>query len=414
MKPLIEEKKFADTTVFRMWRTYEERKKLLEWLTQNCAAAKKRAEELANMSPDERKAREEKRKAERAAKAKAAAEAAAADQANKAASANEADAAAAAAREAAMASQNANQISMEDADKIKRQADAERAEKLRLAKEKAQRDKENSELWKLLHPVDDDDMYEDEEYEDEEGNTQVRHVMDFKKEGAHGHMFTVFHNRKNRTPHERFVKISFSDGEPKDISWGSGPSRCLPWSDIKFVVKGKVTKTLQLWTDECDDEHSFSVIAADRTLDMTASDNHSRDIWADGITKLLGQSEEDRANAQKSYNPNAEEVEDVEKPREKTASQLETQRNLFDMLVKTTFREINHEGLYGFLGDNIKQEFTTDTFYQKALASNVPWREWDTWIRAEVVTYLTSNGLVDPDTAAANEENVRQQKAAGG
>merc|ERR1719229_58234 len=66
MKPKIEEKKFAATTVFRMWRTFEERTKLLKWLTENCAAA---------------------------------------ESANKDAAANEAEAAAAAAREAAMASQ---------------------------------------------------------------------------------------------------------------------------------------------------------------------------------------------------------------------------------------------------------------------------------------------------------------------
>merc|ERR1719461_1193602 len=72
MKPLIQDKKFA--------------------------AAKARAEELANMSPEERKAREEKRKAERAAAAKAAAEQAAAEAVSKDAAQNEADAAAAAAR----------------------------------------------------------------------------------------------------------------------------------------------------------------------------------------------------------------------------------------------------------------------------------------------------------------------------
>merc|ERR1719411_720837 len=146
--PLIVEKKQAATTVFQMWRRFEERTKLLQWLTENCSAAKARAEELKNMSPEERAEREEKRKAERAAKAAAMAEAAAA-----------------AARDAAAAQQNAANISLEDADKIARQAEAEKAEALRLAQEKATRDKENSELWKLLHPQGSD---EEEEYEDEE------------------------------------------------------------------------------------------------------------------------------------------------------------------------------------------------------------------------------------------------------
>merc|ERR1719336_2152064 len=158
--PKIAEKKEASTTVLQMWRRYEERTKLLQWLTENCSAAKARAEELKNMSPDERKDREEKRKAERAAKAAAMAEAAAAADAAKNAAANEAEAAAAAARDAAAAQQNAANLSLEDADKIARQKEAEKAEALRLAAEKAKRDKENSELWKLLHPEGSDEEEE--------------------------------------------------------------------------------------------------------------------------------------------------------------------------------------------------------------------------------------------------------------
>merc|ERR1719461_1473897 len=293
----------AAKTVFHMWRRFEERTKLLEWLTQNCDAAKKRAEELKNMSPEERAAREEKRKAERAAKAAAMAAAAADAEAAKAAANADAEAAAAAAREAAMNSQNAANISLEDADKIARQKEAERKEALRLAAEKAQRDRENSELWKLLHPQ---GSSEEEEYEDEEtGEIRTRKVVDFKKEAMHGHMFTVFQPRKNYSPHERFIKVDFTaDGEPDCISWGSGPNRTIKWSDIKFVVKGKKTATMAVWKDEGDDEHVFSVIAADKTLDVMASDDHSRDIWVNGITKMLGQSEEDRAAAEASYNPN--------------------------------------------------------------------------------------------------------------
>merc|ERR1719461_1050887 len=284
----------ASKTVFQMWRRFEERTKLLQWLTENCDAAKKRAEELKNMSPEERAAREEKRKAERAAKAAAMAQAAADAEASKAAAQADADAAAAAAQAAAQAQQDAANISLEDADKIARQKEAERKEALRLAQEKAQRDKENSELWKLLHPQ---GSSEEEEYEDEEtGEKKTRKVVDFKKEASHGHMFTVFHPRKNRTPHERFVKIDFKDGEPQNISRGSG-DRSIKWSDIKFVIKGIKTKTMTVWSDTADDAHTFSVVSNEKTLDCQASDDHSRDIWADGITKMLGQTEEDRTAA---------------------------------------------------------------------------------------------------------------------
>merc|ERR1719230_1043474 len=99
---MVEAKKTASQKIFHMWRRFEERTKLLQWLTENCDAAKKRAEELKNMSPEERAEREEKRKAERAAKAAAMAEAAAAEAGAKDAAAAEADAAAAAARDAAV------------------------------------------------------------------------------------------------------------------------------------------------------------------------------------------------------------------------------------------------------------------------------------------------------------------------
>lgn len=355
------------------------------------------------MSPEERAAREEKRKAERAAKAAAMAAAAAEADAARAAANADADAAAAAAREAAMNAQNSANISMEDADKIARQREAEKAEALRLAAEKAKRDKENSELWKLLHPQGSD---EEEEYEDEEtGETRTRKVVDFKKEAMHGHMFTVYQPRKNYSPHERFVKLDFADGEPDALSWGSGPNRTMKWADIKFVIKGVKTATMEVWKDVADDSHVFSVVASDKTLDCQAGDDHSRDVWVNGITKMLGQSEEDRAKAQEEYNPNMDVVEDISKPREKTASQLETQKSLFQMLVKTCFRTLNHEGLYGTLGEPVQADYKTDTFYQKALQTT-PWRQWDTWIRSEIVNGLVANGLVDSAVAAAHEEEV--------
>merc|ERR1719373_1112421 len=399
---MIEEKKAAAQKVFHMWRRFEERTKLMQWLLQNCDAAKRRAEELKNLSPEERKEREEKRKAARIAAAAAAAEQAAMEKAAKEA----AGADAAAAREAAMAAQNDNAVSMEDADKIARQAQAKRAEAMRLAAEKAQRDKENSELWKLLHPQ---SSGEDEDYEDETGEHHVRHTASFNTESRSGHMFTMYQGRKNRTPHERFVKINYNaDGEPQDISWGAGESRMLPWSDVKFVVKGCLTKTMQVWKDTADPDLTFSVITPTRTLDMTASDKHTINLWVAGLTKLLGMSEDDRAAAEAAYDPAEPVSEDVKNRVAMPGSQLQTQRALFNMYVKTTFREINFEGLYGVVGENVQDEFTTDVFYQKCLSTGGPWRGWDDWIRAEVVKYLVDNGLVDDAVAKAHEDEIKE------
>merc|ERR1719189_1253661 len=147
-----------------------------------------------------------------------------------------------AAAAAAAAAEEARLAKIEE-EKLERQKKAERAEALRLAQEKAQKDKENSELWKLLHPVDSDE----EEYEDEEtGEKMVRKKVDFKIESMHGHLFTVYSLNKTKAPHDRFVKVDWGSEGPTNISWGSG-DRNLDWGAIQFVIKGVKTPTMELW-----------------------------------------------------------------------------------------------------------------------------------------------------------------------
>jgi len=408
--PKVNEKKLHSVKVFHMWRRYEERTKLMQWLVENCDAAKKRAEELKSMSPAERAEREEKRKAARIAAAAKAAEDAAMDAANKEAAAADADSAAAAAREAAMSAQNANAGNMEDADKIARAAEAKRKEVLRLASEKAQRDKENSELWKLLHPQ---SSGEEEDYEDETGAHHVRKVHEFKRECSFGHIFTVYHKRKNRSPHERFVRIDWDGGEPQNINWGGGPTRTIPMSEIKFVLKGRKTPTMQLWKEDSEEDHVFSVIGDKRTFDCQAADQFCRDEWVNGITKLLGQTEEERYAAQEAYDPSSSVVQEIVKPDAKTPSQLDTQRGLFNMQVKTTFRELSYEGLYVNIPADVKEDFQSDKFYQKCLQGGTEWRQWEQWIRDEIVKFLVDNGLVDGSVAEMQEQKIKENKAAG-
>merc|ERR1719461_1711959 len=238
-----------------------------------------------------------------------------------------------------------------------------------------------------MHPDMDSDV--EEEWEDDEGVKHTRKVIDFNKEATHGHMFTIYQDRKNRTPHERFVKINYSKGKPTEISWGSG-NRCMKWDNVKFVIKGRKSRTMQVWKDVIDEDHTWTVVGKDgTTFDCSASDDHSRDIWANGITKLLGMTEEERQKLQDEYDPGEiiDTSMDVIK-KDKTASQLETQQKLFFLLVEVTFRDINFEGVYGIIGDEIKSIFMEKKFYQKALDEKVPWRTWDTWIRAEVIAYL--------------------------
>eukprot|EP00497_Spongosphaera_streptacantha_P005062 TRINITY_DN59_c0_g1_i7.p1 TRINITY_DN59_c0_g1~~TRINITY_DN59_c0_g1_i7.p1 ORF type:complete len:396 (-),score=96.90 TRINITY_DN59_c0_g1_i7:99-1286(-) len=354
----------------------------------------------------------------------------------------------AAAMAAAAAQQEANKIDIDDADKLKRMEEARQAQAARLAEEKAKRDKENAELWKLLHP---ESEGEEEEFVDEEtGETGSRRTVNFFHESSHGHLFTIFHDRKNRPPHDRFVKIDYetvstgkvtrtrtrtitkpdgstevqksvqeedeSEEQPINISWGSGDSRKIDWKDIDFVIKGCHSATMLIWKGDphhADEDHVYSIVCKDgRTLDCSASDDHSRDIWLNGITKLLGMTEEERAKRQAEYTPGSLSGDDDIK-REKTATQLETQRILFMTQVDTICRELNHEGVYGLVGATVKDRFKNDDYYNATLAKNIAWRNWDTYIRKQIVDYLVEHDVVSAETAATHESEVASARAAG-
>merc|ERR1712079_999931 len=134
--------------------------------------------------------------------------------------------------------------------------------------------------------------------------------------------------------------------------------------------------------------------------------------WVKGITELLGMTEEERARRQAEYKPGELSSGDEIK-REKTASQLETQRILFMTQCDTIVRELNHEGVYGLVGDTVKSNFKNDEYYGQTVKKNVPWRNWDTYIRKQMVDYLVDCAVVDEETARTHESEVASARAAG-
>lgn len=309
-----------------------------------------------------------------------------------------ADKEAAAAESAKLEEERLARIENEKADRAKA---AERAEKLRLAQEKAKRDKENSELWKLLHPVDSDE----EEYEDEEGHKQVRKKVDFKPESMHGHLFTIYSANKTKAPHDRFVKVDWANDKPINISWGSG-DRQLDWSTIKFVIKGIKTPATELWKESITHpDNVFSLIASDgRTLDMMAEDNDTCDLWVNGILKEIDLKEEDRAGMQESYVP-LETKEDGPSV-DRTASQEETRVKLVQMHALTAFKDFERVGVYNPVcyADVVKDEFKkawADGFVKD---SKIHWRHWEWEVRQAIIQYCIKESILDEDIVDTAEE----------
>jgi len=286
-------------------------------------------------------------------------------------------------------------------EKAERAKKAAKAEALRLAKEKAQREKENSELWKLMHPVDSTE----EEYEDEEGLKHVRKKVDFKHESRNGHLFTVYTANKSRMPHDRFVKCDWDGDKVLNISWGSG-NRQMTIGTIKFVCKGIVTPGMTAWKDDVDDGHAFSVVCEDgRTLDLVASDDMSRDLWADGLTKQLGQTEEERAALQASYVP-LEVKEDLGPVVPLTASQEETRLKLVEMYVLLTFKDFKRTGVYTPVcyDQIVTKEFDTHWCHGFLAATSVPWRHWEWAVRRAILDHCLKEEILDQDIIETVED----------
>jgi len=286
-------------------------------------------------------------------------------------------------------------------EKAGRAKQAEKAEKLRLAQEKAQKDKENSELWKLLHPVDSDE----EEYEDDDGNKQVRKKMDFKTESMHGHLFTIFNNNKSKAPHDRFVKVDWNGDKPTNISWGSG-DRQIEWGLVKFVVKGVVTPATKLWeASATHPENIFSLIASDgRTLDMMAEDAETCQLWADGMTKVLDMTEDDRAKLQTEYVPLETKADGPSVDR--TASQEETRTKLVQMHALTAFKDFERVGVYNPVcyADVVKDEFTETWAKDFVTNSKNHWRHWEWEVRQSIIQHCIKEGILDEDIVDTAED----------
>merc|ERR1712038_856544 len=307
-----------------------------------------------------------------------------------------------AAAAAAAAAEEARLAKIEE-EKLERQRKAERAEALRLAQEKAQKEKENSELWKLLHPVDSDE----EEYEDEEtGEKLVRKKVDFKIESMHGHLFTVYNLNKAKAPHDRFVKVDWGSEGPTNISWGSG-DRNLEWSQIQFVIKGVKTPTMELWKkDGVKEDCTFSIISSDgRTVDLMASDQATRDLWADGLTKNLGMDEETRAKMQAEYVP-IKVTESGAPAVERTESQEETRVKLVQMHCMTAFKDFERVGVYNPVcyADIVKLEFGEAWAKEFVKTSKNHWRHWEWEVRRAILTHCNKEGILDDDIIDTAED----------
>merc|ERR1719150_1389580 len=87
--------------------------------------------------------------------------------------------------------------------------------------------------------------------------------------------------------------------------------------------------------------------------------------------------------------------------KKRTKSLMLLQQDLFVMTCTTVFRNIEEEGQYT-ITQNIRDRFNAKELYEEALQADIPWRQWNHWVRSKVLDYLKRHD--DPDHNPADDD----------
>merc|ERR1719397_1488529 len=202
-------------------------------------------------------------------------------------------------------------------------------------------------------------------------------------------------NREQRVKEDRAFDQT---GKPLNISWGSG-SRHINFEDICTITWGHWTPVFTERKETLNPNLCFSVIGREQILDLQAPEREVAELWVLGLRALkeLDNDESDRIAQEMKSNgtmPGLRKRRKEDKPskrttrREKrTKSLMMLQQDLFVMTCTTVFRNIEEEGQY-VITPAIRDKFDAKVMYDEALQQDIPWRQWNTWVRKKIMDYL--------------------------
>jgi len=281
--------------------------------------------------------------------------------------------------------------------------------------------------------------------------------VDFRRVAANGTLFMKHTGRKkNRAPQDRFVKVTFDQqkGTATRISWGSG-SRHLDFSEVKLIAWGHHSPTFVAKASELDPRTCFSIVSQHSILDLQNTDVRVVEQWVRGLRDIIGQSDDDAAqlsrelrekpprqraaqstamgstrgpdlyptdrtdrNADKSSRRERRESKRERRGRDgssrrrsrksrggkprplqeehkkRTKSLMLLQQDLFVMTTTTVFRNLEEDDYP--ITQSLKDSFNPKEMYEKALANDVPWRQWQNWIHEQIIQKMIEQGSIPP------------------
>merc|ERR1712087_981759 len=133
------------------------------------------------------------------------------------------------------------------------------------------------------------------------------------------------------------------------------------------------------------------------------------ELWVKGLRKLCGQTDEKSDKLAKQafesgnlpghrsgHGMGVSESKRAEREHKKrTKSLMLLQQDLFVMTTTTVFRNLEEERIWD-IDQSVRERFNAKSLYELALREDIPWRQWNHWVREKIVTYLRDNNRLAP------------------
>ncbi len=84
------------------------------------------------------------------------------------------------------------------------------------------------------------------------------------------------------------------------------------------------------------------------------------------------------------------------------------------MTTTTVFRNLEEERIWD-IDQSVRERFNAKSLYELALREDIPWRQWNHWVREKIVTYLRENNrIANPQQYGGGGGMPQQQQFGGG
>merc|ERR1712099_224402 len=96
--------------------------------------------------------------------------------------------------------------------------------------------------------------------------------------------------------------------------------------------------------------------------------------------------------------------------KKRTKSLMLLQQDLFVMTTTTVFRNLEEERIWD-IDQSVRERFNAKSLYELALREDIPWRQWNHWVREKIVTYLRDNNRIANPQQYGGQPMMHQQQS---